>query len=213
MLELLSESLRPKEFADLLQPLSVIKALEAMAASKSPANMLLYGPPGLGKTSAARILLSKLGDNWWEVNGSLSTGVDNVREIERGATSSGLGEGPRVCFIDEAEYLSPNAQAGLRGLIERVQSHCRFILTANDIRKFQPALKSRCKPLCFDIPVAETSAVITRVLPRYLKRLNDLNVQIEEDRVRELFHIYFPDLRGLANEIEIESLGSLALAS
>ena len=100
----------------------MIRTLESMAANKSPANMLFYGSPGLWKTSAARILLAELGDNSWEINGSLTMGVDVVRDIETGATSGGLGEGPRVCFIDEAEYLSPNAQAGLRGLIERVHA-------------------------------------------------------------------------------------------
>ena len=210
MRESLSELLRPKAFADLLQSPSIIKALEVMAANKSPANMLFYGSPGLGKTSAARILLSALGDNWWEINGSLSTGIDVVREIETAAGSVGLGEGPRVCFIDEAENLSSSAQAGLRGLIERVHSHCRFLLTANDIRKFQPALRSRFLPVCFDISVAEASEVIARVLPRYVARLRELNVEIEEQRVRELFHIYFPDLRALANQIEFETLHSRA---
>lgn len=74
-------------------------------------------------------------------------------------------------------------------------------------------LKVRCKPLCFDIPVAEKSAVIARVLPRYLERLRILNLDIEERRVRELFHIYFPDLRALANQIEMETMASLPLAS
>ena len=202
----------PKLFP-ILQPATVVKALEAMAAKKSPANMLFYGSPGLGKTSAARVLLSALGDNWFEINGSLSTGIDIVRDIEIAANSGGLGQGPRVCFIDEAEFLTPNAQAGLRGIIERVHLHCRFLLTANDIRKFQPALKSRCLPICFDIPVSAQNEIISRVLPRYVQRVSDLGIEMDEGRLRDLFHVYFPDLRGLANRIEFETFATEAISA
>lgn len=204
----LSERMRPKAFADLMQPDRIVRALEYMGANKSPVNMLLYGSPGLGKTSAARILLDLLGDNWWEINGSVQTGIDVVRDIVRSAGCAGLFDGPRVCFIDEADYLSPNAQAGLRGVIEQVGTICRFIMTANDISKFSPALMSRCIPICFDISVAERAGIIARVLPRYAERLRTLNVIVEEKRVEELFHIYFPDLRLVANTIEIENMGS-----
>ena len=206
MRDALSELLRPREFSDLLQPQQIIGSLEAMAMAKSPNNMLFYGSPGLGKSSAARILLARLGDNSFEINGSLDNGIDVVRKIESGATSCGLGSGPRVCLIDEADYLSKQAQAGLRGLIEKVYTNCRFILTANSVRKIDPALRSRCMPICFDVPASACSEIIARVLPKYLKQLRTLNIEIEEKRVRELFPIYFPDLRGLANTIEFEAL-------
>lgn len=206
MRDALSELLRPKEFADLLQPQQIINSLAAMAEAKSPNNMLFYGSPGLGKSSAARILLRQLGDNSFEINGSLDNGIDVVRRIEAGATSYGLGEGPRVCLIDEADYLSKQAQAGLRGLIEKVYTNCRFILTANSVRKIDPALRSRCMPICFDVPESASSEIVARVLPKYLVQLRTLNIDIEEKRVRELFPIYFPDLRNLANRIEFEAM-------
>jgi replication-associated recombination protein RarA len=201
----LSELLRPKEFRDLIQPLEIIQRLEAMVKDAAPANMLLYGSPGLGKTSAARILLSKLGGNCVELNGSLSTGIDVVRDITRYASSVGVLEGPRICFIDEADYLSVNAQAGLLGVIERHAGNCRFLLTANDIRKFQPALKSRCMPICFDIRSSDAEDAITRLLPRYAKRLEELGFKIDGSRLKELLSIYFPDLRAFANRVEFEA--------
>ena len=147
----LCELLRPTKLGDLVQSPNIVEALDVMVRRQLPQNMILYGSPGMGKTSAARLLKASFGLNCFEINGSLETGVSAIRQLEAAANSLCLFEGPRVCFIEEAEFLSLNAQAGLRALIERSYKTCRFILTANDIRKFHPALKSRCMPLCFDI--------------------------------------------------------------
>ena len=75
-----SEVLRPTEFADLIQPSAMVQRLERMVDQRKPMNMLFYGSPGVGKTSAARILLSKLDADYYEINGSMETGIDNVRK-------------------------------------------------------------------------------------------------------------------------------------
>ena len=140
MTPILSEQLRPTEFADLIQPSAMVQRLERMVEQRMPMNMLFYGQPGVGKTSAARILLNKLEADSYEINGSLETGIDHVRKnIEMFCTSMSLRSDVKVCFIDECEYLSVNAQASLRGLIEKC-SQVRFVLTANEIRKMHPAL-------------------------------------------------------------------------
>lgn len=163
MRELLSELLRPKEFEHLMQPDTLIKGLKQMAESGGPLNMLFYGSPGVGKTSAARILLQKIDADVFEINGSLDNGVDMVRDIGKmGASLApifGGPQGPRVIFIDEADFVSKNAQGALRGSIENTKQF-RFLLTANDISKLSPALKSRCMPICFDIPPIAADAVI-----------------------------------------------------
>ena len=147
----LTELLRPREFEDLFQPTAMVGSLRRMVSEKTLSNMLFYGSPGIGKTSAAKILIHKLGNNCYEINGSAETGRETVKDIDKAASSCGLFDGPRVIFIDEADFLSNATQAALRGTIER-NRHCRFILTANDIRRFHPALKSRCIPICFDVP-------------------------------------------------------------
>ena len=93
----------------------------------------------------------------YEINGSLQTGVDTIRDIQRFVSSMPLLGNDKVVFIDECEFLSTNAQAGLRGLIEKVPE-ISYLLTANDIKKLHPALKSlksRCMPICFDISSAK----------------------------------------------------------
>lgn len=208
MSESLSELLRPKVFTDLLQPPKIINDLEQMASQKRMVNMLFYGSPGVGKTSAARLLVNALGDDCVEFNGSRDTGVDLVHRVESAAGSSSLFGGPRVCFLDEADKFSKAAQIQLRGVIENVGKHSRFLMTANNIRQFDRALKSRCMPICFDISASEADEVIARALPRYIVRLLDLGVTIKKERVEELFRLHFPDLRALANRIELEVVGA-----
>ena len=206
MSEALSELLRPKAFTDLLQPAHIINYLEKMASKKSVVNMLFYGSPGVGKTSAARLLVAALGDDCVEFSGSRDTGVDLVRRVESAAGSYGLYGGQRVCFLDEADKFSKAAQVQLRGVIENVGKHSRFVMTANNIRQFDRALKSRCMPICFDILASEAEEVIARAIPRYTLRLRDLGVSLNEGRIEELFRLHFPDLRALANRIELEAL-------
>ena len=126
MTPIFSEVLRPTEFADLIQPAAMVQRLKRMAEQRTPMNMLFYGQPGVGKTTAARILLNKLEACCYEINGSMETGIERVRKnIEVYCSSMSLLSAMKVCFIDECEYLSMNAQASLRGLIEKYD-HVRF---------------------------------------------------------------------------------------
>lgn len=203
---MLCEKMRPTEFADLVQPDSIVRALERMAKSGEPSNMLFYGLPGLGKTSAARILL-RCTENGVTFNGSLDNGVDLIRSIRAASKNAGIGEGMRVFFIDEADYLTPNAQGGLRATIEESISTSRYLLACNEIKKFHPALKSRCMPICFDIPAGSATATIARLLPRYHGKLKQAGFDVNRSRLRELLHVYYPDLRRLANVIEFGAGG------
>ena len=111
--------------------------------------MMFYGEPGIGKTSAARIVIASVEADDYEINGSLETGIDTFRtDFVLWASSCSLCGGPKVCFIDECEKLSANAQAALRGVIEEY-GHVTFLMTANDHLKLDAALRSRCMPITF----------------------------------------------------------------
>jgi replication-associated recombination protein RarA len=210
MQQQLSELLRPTSLTDLVQPLDLIQRLDRMVKAGSLLNMLFYGQPGIGKTSAARIMLRELNADPYEINGSMTTGVDSIREnLELYCGSHSLYGGQKVVFIDECEYLSANAQAALRGVIERFPS-TRFLLTANDIRKLQPALKSRCMPVCFDMSLEEANESIGRLMPRYQTKIAAAGYVIPSERLRAIMYLKFPDLRAIANSLEFEAVRNAA---
>lgn len=201
----LSEALRPTELCDLVQPGTIVARFERMVAEHNLMNMLFFGQPGVGKTSAARLLLEKIDAEVFEINGSTKTGIDQVREDVNlfCSTLSMFGQA-RVCFIDECEYLSPNAQAGLRGIIEK-STHVRFLMTANDIKKLHPALKSRCIPISFDPNPLAATEIIERLVPRYYEKLANVGLSIGISTLREILFTEFPDLRRVGNRLEFES--------
>src|ERR1035437_1922648 len=179
--KLLSEVLRPQHLDDLTLPQRDIDRLGRMLNSGNIMNMIFYGRPGLGKTSAARVIIKHLeahADSFtYEVNGSSGKGADDVRKINEYASIGSLNVGPTICFIDEADFLSPNAQASIR---------------------------SRMKAICFDIATSDRSEVIGRLVQRYQEQLTQLGIEYDEKRLKEIVGIYFPDLRAIANEFEYE---------
>ena len=120
-----------------------------------PNAILLYGPPGTGKTSAARVMArSVLGDfydpiNYVITNASDDRGIDFVRnELKQWSSVKAIGAPRRVIVLDEADGLTPAAQDAARQIIELNADNCLFILTANDVSKIRPAIKSRCE--CYE---------------------------------------------------------------
>jgi DNA polymerase III delta prime subunit len=205
-IQLVSELLRPQQLGDLTLPQRVIERLQRMVDSGSIMNMLFYGEPGLGKTSAARVLIKALGpEDSIEINGSSATGVDFVRQrIEGFASSVALFGGKKICFIDEAEFVSKQAQAALRKVIEKTSCNCRYLFAVNDISKLIPAIQSRLMSICFDIAPADRAEVQKRLTERYETKLSEFGVHHDKQRLNEIVGIYYPDLRSIANHIEFE---------
>jgi DNA polymerase III delta prime subunit len=167
--------------------------------------MLFYGEPGIGKTSAARILIKNMVADNYEINGSFKNGERTMlKVIEDFATSASILGGPKICFIDEADYMSKDAQASLRNLIENVSQNTRFILTANDIGRLLPAIRSRCHPICFDVRPTDKQGVVEKMTKRYIHKFNEMRIEVDPIRLAEIVSIYFPDFRSISNQFELE---------
>jgi DNA polymerase III delta prime subunit len=199
---LLSEVLRPRQIRDLTTlPQRWIDRLQRMYDDGNIMHMLFYGKPGLGKTSAALCFRERY--DLREFDGSKETGVDFVRRhVEGFASSMSFKRRIKICFIDEADYLSANAQGALRKTIEEYHENCRFIFAVNDIEKIVPAIQSRLMPICFDIAPAARRDVHRRLLARYEAELSERGIRYDPQRLHEIVSKWFPDLRAIATQLE-----------
>lgn len=149
MKELWVEKYRPTKISEYVFRDEAQRAqVNSWLKSKAIPHLLFSGAAGTGKTTLAKVLLKELNVDNGDVlfiNASSETGVSNIRErIQNFATLMPYGEF-RYVLLDEADYLSPNAQGALRGVMEQFSNSCRFILTCNFPHKIIEAVHSRCQ--------------------------------------------------------------------
>ena len=197
MRELWVEKYRPKCVADyVFRDAAQKRQVESWLESGAIPHLLFSGAAGTGKTTLAKVLLHELGVDWGDVlilNGSTENGVEEVRaRISNFATTMPFGDFKYV-LLDEADYLTANAQAALRGVMERYSNTCRFLLTCNYPHKIIPALHSRCQGFHIEkLDRAEFSARIATIL------LTE-GVPLETEDDLDVLELYvaaeYPDMR------------------
>lgn len=155
------EDLRPSELDDVMGQEAATTRLRAMALAARdghlvPPNLILHGPPGVGKTTAARafgrLILGEAWENGFhQLDGSDDRGADFIKNriFPTVLQPPSRGAPVRIVFLDEAEELSRDAQFALRPLMEARSRSTVFLLSCNDLGALQPALRSRCLVLEF----------------------------------------------------------------
>ena len=155
-------------------------------------HLLLSGSAGIGKTTLAKILISELGIEDYdvlEINASRTNSVDDVRDKITNFVQM-IPFGPfKVVLLDEADYLSPNAQAALRGVMEEYHATSRFILTCNYPNRIIPAIHSRCQ----GFHVERTD--MTEYTARAATVLVEEGIDFELDTLDSYVKVAYPDLR------------------
>ena len=149
MKELWVEKYRPKNIDDyVFRDQAQHNQVKSWLESKAIPHLLFSGAPGTGKTTLAKLLLHELEVDWGDVlqiNASSENSVDVIRDkITNFSQTMPFGEFKYI-ILDEADYISPNGQAALRGVMEAYASTCRFLLTCNYERRIIPAIHSRCQ--------------------------------------------------------------------
>jgi replication factor C small subunit len=177
--------------------------VEGWIKEKSIPHLLFSGGAGIGKTTLAKILLNELDVNEYdimEVNASRDTGVSNLRDkITNFVQMIPFGDF-KVVLLDEADFLSIHAQAGLRGVMEEYSKTARFILTCNYPNKVIPALHSRCQGFFIEKPDQ------TEFTARIAEILISENVDFDIDTVDTFVKATYPDLRKCINNVQMNSL-------
>jgi len=170
---------------------------------KTIPHLLFSGNAGIGKTTLAKILLNQLEVNdldVLEVNGSRQTGVEEMRQrITNFSQMIPFGDF-KVVLLDEADYLSPNAQAALRGIMEEYHTTVRFILTCNYPNRIIPAIHSRCQG--FHIERIDQTEFTARVAEILITE----GVTPDLDTLDTYVKATYPDLRKCINMVQMNSV-------
>jgi DNA polymerase III delta prime subunit len=165
-------------------------------------HLLFSGAPGVGKTTLAKILINQLGIDSYdvlEINASRENSVDTIRDKITGFVQTMPFGAFKVVLLDEADYISPNGQAALRGVMETYHASARFILTCNYPNRIIPALHSRCQGFHIErVDVTEFTARMATVLVTE-------NIEFDLDTLDSYVKATYPDLRKCLNMCQMNS--------
>lgn len=203
MKELWTEKYRPRDidgyvFRDQAQKDQVAGWIK----SGSIPHLLFSGAPGVGKTTLAKILINQLGVDEYdvlEINASRENSVDTIRDKITGFVQTVPFGDFKVVLLDEADYISPNGQAALRGVMETYHASARFILTCNYPNRIIPALHSRCQGFHIErVDVTEFTARMATVLVTE-------GIEFDLDTLDSYVKATYPDLRKCLNMCQMNS--------
>ncbi len=197
------EKYRPTTVKDCILPDRLKKPFQEYVDSKKIPNLMLTGSAGVGKTTIAKAMCDEIGINHLYINASENRGIDTLRTTIRNyASTVSLTGGLKVIILDEADYLTPEAQAAMRGAIEEFSSNCTFIFTCNFKSKLIDALHSRCSVIDFALKSDEKAKMASQLMRRMENILTQEKVTYDKAVLAKIIEKYFPDYRRTLNELQ-----------
>jgi replication factor C small subunit len=193
------EKYRPQTLAEYVGNETVKETIQQYLDNNDIPHLLLHGKAGTGKTTLAKLIVNTIKCDSMIINASDENNVDTVRnKVKNFASSMGFA-GFKIIILDEFDYMTPNAQAILRNLMETFSKHCRFILTCNYHEKIIDPIKSRCQTFAITPPTKKDVAI------QVTKILDAEKIKYDLKNVADIISSYYPDIRRILNTCQLQS--------
>jgi DNA polymerase III delta prime subunit len=193
------EKYRPTKLEDYVGNEHLKSKVEGYLESGDVPHLLLYGKAGTGKTTLAKLIVNSIECDYIIINASDENNVDTVRNKVKNFASS-MGFKPfKIIIMDEFDYMTPNAQAILRNLMETFSKHCRFILTCNYVEKVIEPIQSRCQSFQIVPPTKKDVAI------QMSKILKAEDIEFDVKDLVPIIDSAYPDIRKVINTCQLNS--------
>lgn len=195
-MDLFTEKYRPQSLDAYIGNIQVKSKIAEYIKEGTLQNLLLFGPAGTGKTSLAKLIVKQLEATYLYINASDERGIDTIRDkIIPFASSIGFN-GPKIVILDESDYLTPQAQATLRNVIESFSTNCRFIFTCNYLERIISPLQSRC--VTFEITPPSKKEVGQHIL----QICEHEKIEYTKEDLGQIIITHYPDIRKILNTLQ-----------
>ena len=199
---LLVEKYRPNVLENYVGNKNIKSVISKYLEQNDIQNFVFYGPAGTGKTTLAKLIVNNLDCDYIYINASDERGIETIRDKVNGFASVASFKPLKVVILDEADFLTIQAQASLRNIIETFSRTTRFILTCNYVERIIDPLQSRCQVLKVVPPTKKITAL------HLLKILDQENIKHTDEDIINIVNQFYPDLRKCINAIQANTVDS-----
>jgi len=196
---LLVERYRPTTLENYVGNEHIKKTINQYLSQNDIQNLIFYGPAGTGKTTLAKLIIKNLDCDYLYINASDERGIETIRDKVSGFASAASFKPLKVVILDEADFLTIQAQASLRNVIETFSRTTRFILTCNYVERIIDPLQSRCQTLKIVPPSKQDIAY------HLMDVFKSEEIGCGADDLRTIVNQHYPDIRKMLNTIQLST--------